>query len=198
MMFAHPARAPLLIMRPASALYNSAAAAASQSHTDTAGAKILSSCVLPFCLCTMLSCLLLLLSLVSVEASAGFPGPYSEMVYEVLNRRLTGFFFYGCQCGWSFGIQIVDDIDRCCHEHRCCRAPLRTHQCKPEKAYYHFTYCNETLTCDDEDESSCARRSCECDRTAVFCFQRYNYTKVKTKLFNKNTCTGRRPSCSEV
>ncbi|KAG8545268.1 hypothetical protein GDO81_021165 [Engystomops pustulosus] len=146
----------------------------------------------------MFSCLLLLLSLVSVEASGGYPRRFSTMVHEVLNRPLIQYVFYGCQCGWIFGSQIVDEIDRCCLEHRCCQAPIKTDQCKPDTTSYYYTYRNGTLTCDDEDESSCARRSCECDRTAVLCFQRYNYSEVYAKYLNRNKCSGRRPSCPEV
>ncbi|XP_072011281.1 phospholipase A2-like isoform X2 [Engystomops pustulosus] len=86
----------------------------------------------------------------------------------------------------------------CCLEHRCCQAPIKTDQCKPDTTSYYYTYRNGTLTCDDEDESSCARRSCECDRTAVLCFQRYNYSEVYAKYLNRNKCSGRRPSCPEV
>ncbi|XP_072011284.1 phospholipase A2-like isoform X2 [Engystomops pustulosus] len=87
---------------------------------------------------------------------------------------------------------------RCCYEYRCCQAPFRTDECKPEKASYYYTYRNGTLTCDDEDESSCARRSCECDRTAVFCFQSHHFSEINSKQLHSSKCSGRRPPCPEV
>ncbi|KAG8539593.1 hypothetical protein GDO81_020688, partial [Engystomops pustulosus] len=86
----------------------------------------------------------------------------------------------------------------CCYEYRCCQAPFRTDECKPEKASYYYTYRNGTLTCDDEDESSCARRSCECDRTAVFCFQSHHFSEINSKHLHSSKCSGRRPPCPEV
>ncbi|KAG8545270.1 hypothetical protein GDO81_021165 [Engystomops pustulosus] len=123
------------------------------------------------------------------------------MVHEVLNRPLIQYVFYGCQCGWGEGSQIVDEIDRCCYEQYCCRIQFRTETCKPEIKAYIYTIQNGTLTCDDEDESSCARRSCECDRTAVFCFQShmdsYSYSKAKYFL-HRDKCSGQRPACSQL
>ncbi|KAG8549303.1 hypothetical protein GDO81_021688 [Engystomops pustulosus] len=117
------------------------------------------------------------------------------MVLEVLNRRVSDFNFYGCQCGFGFGRQIVDGIDRCCYELRCCMTPFRTDKCRPQEVSFYYTYRNGTITCDDEDKSGCARKSCECAREAVLCFMGQNFSNLNAKYFFLALCDRGRLPC---
>ncbi|KAG8549301.1 hypothetical protein GDO81_021687 [Engystomops pustulosus] len=138
----------------------------------------------------MLSCLLLLLNLALFGGTVRYIKDYITMMSEVLNRRVSEFFHYGCQCGFVTGHQILDGIDRCCYELRCCRTPLRTDKCNPNLVSFYYTYRNGTITCDNEDESGCARKSCECAREAVLCFRGQNFSKRNAKYHIVGKCEG--------
>ncbi|XP_073513856.1 basic phospholipase A2 homolog LmutTX-like [Phyllobates terribilis] len=155
---------------------------------------------IPLCLLgTMITCLLLLLSLGSVEGAGTYIKDFRDMVLETMNREVSDFNFYGCQCGILVsGKQIVDETDRCCLAQFCMYKTIRTVDCNPSLARYYYTYRDGTITCEDEDESSCARKTCESDRKTVMCLMSHKYSEVnaKYKLFGK--CSGKRPPCNQL
>ncbi|XP_069597217.1 basic phospholipase A2 homolog LmutTX-like isoform X1 [Ranitomeya imitator] len=96
----------------------------------------------------MITCLLLLLSLGSVEGDGPYLKDFRSMVSETMNRRVTDFNLYGCQCGiLSVGSKIVDEIDRCCLAQFCMYKAISTDGCRPLLARYYYTYNNGTITC---------------------------------------------------
>ncbi|KAM4015826.1 basic phospholipase A2 caudoxin-like [Anomaloglossus baeobatrachus] len=157
------------------------------------------SWIFPVCLRgTMLSSLLLLLSLVSVKGKVLYPKTLSIMLSETMNKVRSHFIVYGCQCGYVRGSDIVDEIDRCCHAQYCCYKTVKGDECDPRKVHYSYTYSNGTLTCDDEEESGCARKTCECDWKTVTCFMSHKYSKVNAKHLQYHVCEGKRPPCSPL
>ncbi|KAM4015081.1 basic phospholipase A2 RVV-VD-like isoform 1-T1 [Anomaloglossus baeobatrachus] len=153
------------------------------------------SWIFPVCLRgTMLSSLLLLLSLVSVEGAVSYLSDFNTMLIETMNKRLHDFYFYGCQCLFPRGDQIMDGIDRCCHQRFCCYRTERIKGCKDSPMFYYYTYSNGTITCDDE-ESGCARKFCECDWKARMCFMSHKYSEKYQKHTTLGKCTGRPLSC---
>ncbi|KAM4014676.1 basic phospholipase A2 homolog ammodytin L-like [Anomaloglossus baeobatrachus] len=131
---------------------------------------------------------------VSVEGARSYLGDFDTMLIETMNRPLQNFSFYGCQCLIPRGSQIVDEIDRCCHQRFCCYRTERMKDCKDKPTLYYYTYSNGTITCDDE-ESGCARKFCECDWKAAMCFMSHKYSKEYKKQTAIAKCKGRRPTC---
>ncbi|XP_069597218.1 acidic phospholipase A2 homolog isoform X2 [Ranitomeya imitator] len=146
----------------------------------------------------MITCLLLLLSLGSVEGDGPYLKDFRSMVSETMNRRVTDFNLYGCQCGiLSVGSKIVDEIDRCCLAQFCMYKAISTDGCRPLLARYYYTYNNGTITCDDEDESGCTRRTCESDLKTVMCLMSHKYSEVNARYKLSGRCSGRRPPCDQ-
>ncbi|KAM4015825.1 basic phospholipase A2 RVV-VD-like [Anomaloglossus baeobatrachus] len=153
------------------------------------------SWIFPVCLQgTMLSSLLLLLSLASVEGGGPYIKNFNTMLIETMNKRRSDFSFYGCQCLFSRGSEIVDEIDRCCHERTCCYITERKKGCKDLLLRYYYTYSNGTITCDDE-ESGCARKYCECDWKTTMCFMSHKYSEDYKQYTMLSKCSGRFLSC---
>ncbi|KAM4015757.1 basic phospholipase A2 homolog APC-K49-like [Anomaloglossus baeobatrachus] len=156
------------------------------------------SWIFPVCLRgTMLSSLLLLLSLVSVEGARSYLSDFRSLMTETMSRRVTDYNFYGCQCGLFTGRQIVDETDRCCLAQFCMYKTITRADCNPALARYYYTYRNGTITCDDDEESGCARQSCEIDRKTVTCLMSHEYSKENAKYQFYGKCRGRRPPCDQ-
>ncbi|XP_075135244.1 basic phospholipase A2 homolog ammodytin L-like [Leptodactylus fuscus] len=135
-------------------------------------------------------------SSVSVDVSGQKRGKFSDMIKKVLDRKKSDFTFYGCQCGIFRGTKIVDEIDRCCHRRVCCFLRIAEDVCKRlTTPYYYYSYENGTITCNDEDVSSCARQVCECDKAAVLCIKSQKYIEEHRRYVISRKCKGLSAVC---
>ncbi|XP_072011278.1 basic phospholipase A2 caudoxin-like [Engystomops pustulosus] len=122
---------------------------------------------------------------------------FGDMISYMTERSAVSFLVYGCHCGLGGKGFPVDDIDWCCHAHDCCYDTLERMGCSPKMKNYHFIRIFGTIICDDKDLNGCARKTCECDRTASFCLHKFNSTFSKSKSFNvfRINCRGSKPPC---
>ncbi|XP_075135243.1 acidic phospholipase A2 SpII RP4-like [Leptodactylus fuscus] len=134
-------------------------------------------------------------SSVSVNVSGQNLGYFNILIQKVLGRKMSDFLLYGCNCGLGFRGQIVDEIDRCCHTRVCCFLHIYKRGCKRLPSPYYYTYENGTITCNNEDMSSCARQICECDKAAVLCIKRHKYLEENRRYRISRKCNGLSPPC---
>uniref|UniRef100_A0A8C3SXE5 Phospholipase A2 n=1 Tax=Chelydra serpentina TaxID=8475 RepID=A0A8C3SXE5_CHESE len=118
----------------------------------------------------------------------------SLLDFKFMIRRITrksaliSYNGYGCHCGLGGRGQPLDKTDWCCHAHDCCYKELLPHEgCRVRHA---FVRAGHTTN------ATCAKRACECDRTAVLCFRKEasSYNKGYRYYFNF-FCQGSTPSC---
>ncbi|KAM4015758.1 basic phospholipase A2 homolog LmutTX-like isoform 1-T1 [Anomaloglossus baeobatrachus] len=171
------------------------------------------SWIFPVCLRgTMLSSLLLLLSLVSVESFRLTieRKDFKTMVNETLDKEIVDSLPYGCRCTISPRDQIPHEIERCCRLQDCCHKELFKYTCKPKRQRYTYTYRNGTLTCkaavigglssvlllhtlyieaavisaNKEFLDNCAPDTCECDRKTVMCLMGKDVSEQYSQCIN--------------
>ncbi|KAM4015823.1 acidic phospholipase A2-like isoform 1-T1 [Anomaloglossus baeobatrachus] len=139
------------------------------------------SWIFPVCLRgTMLSSLLLLLSLVSVEKVKYQLKDFKMMINETLNKEMIEALPWGCACAETANNQTMHKITRCCQLQRCCHLTFWTKICRPYLQLYYYTYSNGVITCDHSVfMTDCARNTCECDRKTVMCLMDPEYSESK-------------------
>ncbi|KAM4015759.1 acidic phospholipase A2 homolog isoform 2-T2 [Anomaloglossus baeobatrachus] len=146
------------------------------------------SWIFPVCLRgTMLSSLLLLLSLVSVESFRLTieRKDFKTMVNETLDKEIVDSLPYGCRCTISPRDQIPHEIERCCRLQDCCHKELFKYTCKPKRQRYTYTYRNGTLTCTNKEFlDNCAPDTCECDRKTVMCLMGKDVSEQYSQCIN--------------
>ncbi|XP_072283342.1 phospholipase A2-like isoform X1 [Pyxicephalus adspersus] len=123
---------------------------------------------------------------------------FGFMIEKMVHRSaLKSYAFYGCHCGAGGSGWPVDEIDWCCHVHDCCFESITTKRCYPYWVFYRYHHNNEDITCLDEPLDGCARKACECDRTAALCFKRYDsaYSSSNNFLSKSTRCKELQPPC---
>ncbi|XP_069599016.1 acidic phospholipase A2 PLA-2-like [Ranitomeya imitator] len=116
----------------------------------------------------MITCLLLLLSLGSVEGGKLPVKNLKDMLKETKNQGLIDALPHSCLCVSSASNQTLEHLERCCALQWCCRKAIRT--CYSGYQTYKFIYSNGTIDCSENAVViDCPRQTCECDRKTVMC-----------------------------
>ncbi|XP_062999217.1 group 10 secretory phospholipase A2 [Elgaria multicarinata webbii] len=102
---------------------------------------------------------------------------------------------YGCYCGLGGSGWPRDPADWCCFQHDCCYGKAEEEQgCAPKTESYKWECEEDEAKCDDED--SCQKTICECDREAAKCLASAPYNA--TYLFwPENSCGKGSPQCED-
>lgn len=90
------------------------------------------------------------------------------MIWQVTRTIPLKYSFYGCWCGPGGGGHPVDELDKCCRAHDWCYDQVEVYGCSPKLSFYKFSAQYGSAVCLDE-ENTCARRICECDRIMSEC-----------------------------
>ncbi|CAJ0963118.1 unnamed protein product [Ranitomeya imitator] len=93
----------------------------------------------------MITCLLLLLSLGSVEGGKLPVKNLKDMLKETKNQGLIDALPHSCLCVSSASNQTLEHLERCCALQWCCRKAIRT--CYSGYQTYKFIYSNGTIDC---------------------------------------------------
>ncbi|XP_078667479.1 phospholipase A2 A2-actitoxin-Cgg2a-like [Branchiostoma floridae x Branchiostoma belcheri] len=103
------------------------------------------------------------------------------MISKVTGRPPWKYWNYGCWCGKGGQGPAVDATDSCCRTHDFCYDALEQPPCRwTVKQYltaYKYSIDGKTVTCGDQ-EGTCKRTLCECDKTVVNCFARSQYVEA--------------------
>ncbi|XP_078620279.1 uncharacterized protein LOC144887151 [Branchiostoma floridae x Branchiostoma japonicum] len=100
---------------------------------------------------------------------------FGKMIKKVTGRNALDYNNYGCYCGWGGAGVPVDNIDTCCRDHDLCYGGV-----KSPKLFtvYSYVAAPGVVTCNDAPGTN-DRAVCECDRTAVLCFNANVYPPAK-------------------
>ncbi|XP_073511592.1 basic phospholipase A2 sphenotoxin subunit B-like isoform X2 [Phyllobates terribilis] len=93
----------------------------------------------------MITCLLLLLSLGSVDGIIIHLKDFRDMVKETTSKEISDALPYRCYCATTTSDQLLDRIQRCCGIRRCCYDDIRI--CHTGYQKYSYTYSHGTITC---------------------------------------------------
>ncbi|XP_073518402.1 basic phospholipase A2 homolog TM-N49-like isoform X2 [Phyllobates terribilis] len=94
---------------------------------------------------TMITCLLLLLSLGSVDGIRIHSKDFRDMVKETTTKEISDALPNDCICAKTTSDQLLDRIRRCCGIRRCCYNDIIF--CFNGYQKYTYTYSNGTITC---------------------------------------------------
>uniref|UniRef100_G3WGN1 Phospholipase A2 n=1 Tax=Sarcophilus harrisii TaxID=9305 RepID=G3WGN1_SARHA len=109
---------------------------------------------------------------------------------------LFSYYGYGCYCGLGGRGNAVDDTDRCCQDHDCCYAELKTCcGCQPMFSSYQFHVVNGSVICYGGG-SLCGSLACECDKRSVHCFKESLLTYKKNyQFYSQSRCGVNKVMC---
>ncbi|XP_073513637.1 basic phospholipase A2-like [Phyllobates terribilis] len=150
---------------------------------------------IPLCLLgTMITCLLLLLSLGSVDGVIIHLKDFTDMLKETTSKEISDALPYGCYCATTASDQLLGHIERCCGIRRCCYNNIIF--CFNGYQKYTYTYSNGIITCDQNRYiGDCATQACECDWKAVMCLMDTKNSEDNTKYGEK--CYKKINPCSD-
>ncbi|XP_035664397.1 acidic phospholipase A2 2-like [Branchiostoma floridae] len=100
----------------------------------------------------------------------------ARMIEKVTGRNAKDYNKYGCWCGRGGAGEPVDGIDTCCKAHDECYETVD----RPYRTTYNFAVDAGVVTCED-DPGTNERAVCDCDRTAVLCFNANVYPDPPVK-----------------
>ncbi|XP_073522210.1 acidic phospholipase A2-like [Phyllobates terribilis] len=142
----------------------------------------------------MITCLLLLLSLGSVDGVRIHGKDFKMMVKETTNKEISDALPNNCLCAKKTSDQILDRIRRCCGIRDCCYRDI--YDCFKLFQPYSYTYSNGTITCDrNKYIGECGIQYCECDLKASKCLMDTKNPEDNTKYGEK--CYKKIKSCSD-
>ncbi|XP_073518127.1 basic phospholipase A2 F17-like [Phyllobates terribilis] len=140
----------------------------------------------------MITCLLLLLSLGSVDGIIIHLKDFTDMLKETTTKEISDALPYECYCATTTSDQLLDRIRRCCGIRQCCSDDFPI--CNTVFKKYTYTYSNGTITCDrNRYIGVCASRICECDWKAAKCLMDTKNPEDNTKYGEK--CYKKLESC---
>ncbi|XP_073519962.1 acidic phospholipase A2 jerdoxin-like [Phyllobates terribilis] len=151
---------------------------------------------IPLCLLgTMIACLLLLLSLGSVDGVRIHRKDFTDMVKETTTKEISDALPNNCICAKTTSDQLLDRIRRCCAIRRCCYNNIIF--CFTGYQKYSYTYSNRTITCDrNRYIGVCATRICECDWKAAMCLMDSENSEENKKYEEK--CYDKIKRCTDL
>ncbi|XP_073511590.1 basic phospholipase A2 PLA-B-like [Phyllobates terribilis] len=142
----------------------------------------------------MITCLLLLLSLGSVDGIIIHLKDFRDMVKETTSKEISDALPYRCYCATTTSDQLLDRIQRCCGIQQCCYDDIRI--CHTGYQKYSYTYSHGTITCDrNRYTGGCATKICECDLKTVICLMDTKNSEENTKYEEK--CYKKLQPCSD-
>ncbi|CAM1303775.1 PLA2G2E (predicted) [Pycnogonum litorale] len=132
---------------------------------------------------------LLLICLLSLEAEASWPEgdsgtslsrskrsvlQFGAMIKEKTGKEAIEFSTHGKYCRLfppEAGTIPEDNLDKCCQAHQECYKNDLTACILGGQTFYTFSVgFFGSINCQDDNVDICQRRTCECDKTAVLCF----------------------------
>ncbi|KAM4036748.1 acidic phospholipase A2-like isoform 2-T2 [Anomaloglossus baeobatrachus] len=136
--------------------------------------KIVFSWIFPVCLLgTMITFLLLLLSLASVETVTIKRRDFKIMVNETVNKEIIDVIPRGCRCAEISNDQTLLKLQRCCRLQKCCYHSIHVSVCFRYSPHHSYDYSDGTITCGTKQYmTGCAGKTCECDRETAMCLTR--------------------------
>ncbi|XP_073517760.1 acidic phospholipase A2 homolog [Phyllobates terribilis] len=150
---------------------------------------------IPLCLLgTMITCLLLLLSLGSVDGVRIHLKDFTDMVKETTSKEISDALPNNCNCAKTTNDQLLGHIRTCCDIRQCCYNDNRI--CHTGYQKYSYTYSNGTITCDrNRYIGECATQTCECDWKAAICLMDTKNSEENSKY--RQNCYRKINPCSD-
>ncbi|XP_073517750.1 acidic phospholipase A2-like isoform X2 [Phyllobates terribilis] len=95
---------------------------------------------------TMITCLLLLLSLGSVDGVRIHLKDFTDMLKETTTKEISDALPKNCLCAATTSDQLLDNIRKCCGIQQCCYSDVR--YCFKRFLKYSYAYSKGTITCE--------------------------------------------------
>lgn len=105
-------------------------------------------------------------------------GQLGSMIRHATRREALHYNNYGNHCGFQGGdYPIVDEVDRCCYNHDRCYITADAGPCSFSwfgASYVSYTWSlrGQQIHCDEENDT-CRRAACQCDKISAECFSRH-------------------------
>ncbi|XP_073520415.1 basic phospholipase A2 PLA-B-like [Phyllobates terribilis] len=142
----------------------------------------------------MITCLLLLLSLGSVDGIIIHLKDFTDMLKETTSKEISDALPNNCICAKTTSDQLLDRIRRCCDIRNCCYDDISI--CFTGYQKYTYTYSKGTITCDrNRYIGECATQMCECDWKTAMCLMNPENSEENTKYGEK--CYRKINPCSD-